>query len=220
MPSHGNAKGVSIRMKRLSVFFLLVAFLSATAAVAQTPAAQKLAAPDGSAKVAVVSFQGAIAQTNEFQRDLADLQKKYDPKRTQLKTLSDEIDKLSKQIQDQGEKLSDAERVSRTRTIDEKKKQLDRESQDAQSNFQSDMQQIINTVAGKVGELMSDFAKKNGYTLVLDAGNEQSSSVLYAMPSTDITKAVIDAYNTKSGIPAPAAQATPDAPKPQTTPAH
>jgi outer membrane protein len=42
--------------------------------------------------------------------------------------------------------------------------------------------------------------------------------VLYAIPSTDITKAVLDAYNEKSGVPAPspAAQATPDAPKPST----
>ena len=56
----------------------------------------------GPAKVAVIAFQAAVSQTNEFQRDFADLQKKYDPKRQQLKTLSDEIDTLTKQLQDQG----------------------------------------------------------------------------------------------------------------------
>jgi len=190
---------------------------------APKPAAQAPAAP-ATAKVAVIAFQAAVTQTNEFQRDYADLQKKYEPKRTQLRGLNDEIDKLTKQLQEQGAQLSEAERAARARTIDDKKKQLDRESQDAQSDWQGDMQQTINGVAAKVGALMTDFAKSRGYTLVLDAGDQQNATVLYAVPSTDITKAVIDAYNVKSGIPAPVAQGASapavDAPQPQPAQAH
>src|SRR5208337_468184 len=143
-------------------------------------------------------------------------QKKFDPKRTALKNLSDEIDKLTKDLQDDGAKLSDTERAARARTIDDKKKQLDRESQDAQADFQSDMQQLINSVAGKVGALMTDYAKSHGYTLVLDASDQQNATVLYAVDSTNITKAVIEAYNAKSGIPAPPQGAGGvDAPQPQ-----
>ncbi len=194
-------------------------------AAGQTPAGTRPAAeqkPSASAtvptaKVAVIAFQAAVAQTNEFQRDVADLQKKYDPTRTQLKSLSDQIDALTKQLQTNSATLTDAERASRARTIDEKKKQLDRDSQDAQSDFQADMQQTINGVAQKVGVLMTDYAQKHGYTLVLDAGEQQTQTVLYAVPAMDITKAVIEAYNQKSGIPAPAQQAggEPDAPQPQ-----
>jgi outer membrane protein len=219
-------------MKHLSLFALVLAPGLAAMAAAQAPAASaapKPAAPAAAAaptttKVAVIAFQAAVAQTNEFQRDLADLQKKYDPKRAQLKTLNDEIETLSKQLQDQGAQLNDADRATKARTIDEKKKQLDRDSQDAQSDFQSDMQQYINTVAQKVGMLMTDYAQKHGYTLVLDASDEQNATVLYAVESTNITKAVIDAYNAKSGIPAPpqgAGASSPggvDAPQPQ--PAH
>ena len=82
----------------------------------------------------------AVAQTNEGQRNFADLQKKYEPKRQQLKTLSDEVDNLTKQLQAQGDKLSDAERATRTKTIDDKKKQLDRDAEDAQNDFQQEMQ--------------------------------------------------------------------------------
>ena len=65
------------------------------------PAAQKPAAsaPAGPSKVAVIMFQAAVSQTNEFQRDFADLQKKYDPRRVALKTLSDQVDALTKQLQ-------------------------------------------------------------------------------------------------------------------------
>ncbi|MGO8757971.1 MAG: OmpH family outer membrane protein [Terracidiphilus sp.] len=205
-------------MKRLPLFALLFAVASLIPVAGQTPAAPASPAV-GPAKVAVIAFQAAVTQTNEFQRNFADLQKKYDPKRQQLRDLAAEIDAMTKQLQDQGAQLSDAERVTKARTLDEKKKQLDRESQDAQSDYQAEVQQLINGMAAKVGALMTDYADKHGYTLVLDAGNEQSQTVLYAVPSTDITKAIIDAYNQKSGIPAPApqgaGQAPVDAPQPQ-----
>jgi len=219
-------------MKRLPLFVLLIALASAVAAAGQTtaaPAAQKPATPAaaaGPAKVAVIAFQAAVSQTNEFQRDFADLQKKYDPKRQQLKTLSDEVDTLTKELQDQSKPLNDADRVSKTRALDDKKKQLDRDTQDAQGDFQNDLQALFGNMATKVGAVMTDYAEKHGYTLVLDAGSEQNATVLYAVPSTDITRAVIEAYNQKSGVPAPPAQgaqggaAGVDAPQPQPAATH
>ena len=103
---------------------------------------------------------------------------------------------------------------------------MDRDTQDAQTDFQSDMQQVLGAVAQKVGALMTDYATKHGYTLVLDAGDQQSATVLYAVPSTDITQVIIDAYNEKSGIPAPPAQGDAggqpavDAPQPQPAATH
>jgi outer membrane protein len=217
-------------MKRVHLAILSLTLGSALAVQAQAPAAQHSAAPAtheaatheaaGPAKVAVIEFQAAVAQTNEFQRDFADLQKKYEPKRQDLKSLNDQIDTLTKQLQAQGSTLSDADRESRARAIDEKKKQLDRDTQDAQSDFQSDMQELVNRIAAKVGAAMTDYAQKQGFTLVLDASEQQQApTVLYATPSIDITKAVIDAYNEKSGVPAPPAPAaaTPDAPSPSSS---
>jgi len=215
-------------MKRLPLFVLFLVLASATAVFSQAPAAPKPAAPKPAApsaataapaKVAVIAFQAAIGQTNEFQRAIADLQKKYDPRRAQIKTLQDEIDALTKQLQTPGTQMTDAERASRARSLEDKKKQLDRDTQDAQSDFQSDMQGIVSDLAQKVGVVMTDYAQKHGYTLVLDAGDQQSPTVLYAVDSTDITKEIIDAYNLKSGVPAPPPQATGqpavDAPQPQ-----
>ena len=71
-------------MKRLPLFTLLFALASVISAAAQAPAPANVPT-----KVAVIAFQAAVSQTNEFQRDFADLQKKYDPRRQQLKTLRD-----------------------------------------------------------------------------------------------------------------------------------
>lgn len=184
---------------------------------APTPASETAAAPAGPARIAVVAFQVAVAQTNEGQRNFADLQKKYDPKRQQLKALSDEIDNLTKQLQTQGDKLSDTEKASRAKIIDDKKKQLQRDAEDDQNDFQQEMQEMYNTLASKVYDVLSSYAQQHGYTLVLDIAQQQSP-VLYATDSTNITKAVIEAYNVKSGVPAPPAQPAAAAPAPSKAP--
>lgn len=189
---------------------------------AVSAAAPATAAPAGPAKIAVIVFQQAVAQTNDFQRRFADLQKKYDPKRQQIQSLNTEIASLQKELQSQGATLSDTDRASKTKQLDDKQKELKRTGEDAQNDFQQDMQQTFSTVAGKVAETLDSYAKEHGYTLVLDGGNQQVPVVLYANQSTDITKAVIEAYNTKSGIPAPehpASAATPSAPTPS-APVH
>ncbi len=199
-------------MKRSLALAVIMASGFVLTATAQTPAAPAApaaastaaAAPAGPPKIAVVAFQVAVGQTNEFQRDFADLQKKYDPKRQQLKVLSDEVDSLTKQLQAQGDKLSDAERASRAKTIDDKKKQLQRDGEDAQNDFQQEMQEMYSGLASKVYDVLSAYAQQHGYTLVLDVAQQQTP-VLYAVDSTNITKPIIDAYNQKSGVPAPPA---------------
>jgi outer membrane protein len=192
-------------MKRSLAIAVTLASGMVLSAAAQTPAAP--AASAGSAKIAVVAFQVAVAQTNEGQRDFADLQKKYEPKSQSIKSLNQEIEGLEKQLTAQGDKLSDTEKTARNKTIEDKKKQLTRETEDAQSDFQTEMQQVYNAVASKVYDVLSSYAQQQGYTLVLDVA-QTSNPVLYAAESTNITKAVIDAYNQKSGIPAPATSTT------------
>ena len=208
-------------MKRSFVVALALASAMALNAAAQVPAAPSAspstpAAPAGPAKIAVIAFQVAVAQTNEGQRNFADLEKKYEPKRAQLKSLNDEIDNLKKQLQTDGDKLSNTERATRTKAIDDKEKQLQRDAEDAQSNFQQDMQELYNGLASKVYDTLASYAKEHDYTLVLDIAQQQTP-VLYASESTNITKAVIDAYNAKSGVPAPPAEpaGTPSAPTPK-----
>lgn len=200
-------------MKRVAAMTAIVTLGITLSAAAQTaPAA---AASSTAPKVAVIAFQAAVTATNEFQRDYADLNKKFEPQRTQLKTLSDEVDALTKQLQAQGATLSDADRAAKARQIDEKKKQAQRIAEDAQNDYQQEMQDTFGKVAQKVDEVLLAYSKEQGFTLVLDATEQQQQAplVMYAAPTSDITKAVVDAYNVKSGVPAPPPEA-PSAPKP------
>ena len=181
-------------------------------AAAQPPAAAAAAVPTtpaGPAKIAVIGFQEAVAQTNDFQRRLPICKKKYDPKRQELKTLNDQIASLQKELQAQSATMTDADRASKAKLLDDKQKEMKRSGEDAQTDYQQDMQQTFAAVAGKFAENLDAYAKEHGYSIVLDGGNQQLPVVIYANPAVDISKAVVEAYNVKSGIPAPERTAAP-----------
>ncbi len=172
-------------------------------------------ATDASPSIAVIEFQNAVTATNEFQREFAVVQKKFEPKRAELKSLNDEVDRLGKQLQAEDGKLSDAERAERARNLESKQKQAQRLAEDAQNDYQQAMQEVLSKVAEKVGDVLTSYAKDHGLTMVIDrtGTDQQGPIVLYAHPSMDITKQIVDAYNTKSGVAAPQA-AVPSAPTP------
>jgi outer membrane protein len=219
-PIAGNPTGIPkehyTRMKRSLALIVTLASGFVLSAAAQTTPAPAPAAPAGPAKVAVIAFQATVYQTNEGQRNFGDLQKKYAPREAQLKALNDEIDTLVKQLQAQGDKLSDAERASRSKIIDDKKKQLDRSAEDLKNDGTQEMADSFQALASKVYDVLASYAQQQGYTLVLDISqSQQAPLVLYASPATDISKAVLEAYNLKSGVPAPPPSApTPAAAKP------
>jgi len=195
-------------MHMKSSLALIVTLASGLAlnAAAQTLPAPAVAAPVGPAKIGIIAFQTAVAKTNEGQRNLGDLQKKFEPKRQHLQSMNAEVEELTKQLAAQGDKLSDEQRASRTRTLEEKKKQLQRDAEEAENDYKTESQEVFNGLASKVYEVLLSYAQQQGYSVVLDVSQE-ANPVLFASQSSNITKAIIDAYNAKSGVPAPPAQA-------------
>jgi outer membrane protein len=191
-------------MSRSLVLATLLASGFVLSAAAQTPTAAA-APPAGSTRIAIFGFQAAVAQTNEGQRNFADLQKKYQPRENELKARNDEIESLTKQLQAQGATLSEAARAAQARTIDEKKKKLDRDAEDLRAEGAHEADGMYNTLASKVYDVMASYAQEQGFSIVLDV-SQQQNPILFAVPSTDITKPVVEAYNVKSGVPAPPPQ--------------
>lgn len=210
------------QMKRSLTLVCMLASTLGASAFAQTTAeppaapgapAAAASAPAGPTKIAIIQFEGVVAQTNEGQRAFAQLNTKFQPKQTQIKQQSDEVDSLKKDLQTAGDKLSETERASRLRTIDEKEKSLQRNVEDARNDFSGEMNETFQGIAQKVAQVMTAYAQQNGYTVVLDAGQQQSP-ILWAAESTNISEAVVQAYNQKSGVPAPpAGTGAPAAPK-------
>jgi len=171
------------------------------------------------AKVAIIAFEQAVVATNEGQRAMAEVQKKYEPQKTKIDSEAAEVDSLKKKVQGLPSTTSDDERAKQLRTIDEKEKALNRDAEDAQNSYQGDLQEAYGKVAQKVGAAAVKYAQDNGFTLMLNVGGNQQvpNPVLWFNQTTDITAAVVTAYNASSGVAAP----PPSAPAPaarRTTP--
>jgi outer membrane protein len=186
-----------INTRVLSLALVLVWGISA--ARAQAPAA---GSPAGT-KVGIVSVQEAIANTNEGKKELEALNQKFASRQAALQTQSDELENMKKQLQAQGDKLSDEERNTRIRTVTEKQKSLQRSAEDYQNEVQQAEQEILNRLGKKMLDVLEKYARDNGYAVVMDVSNPQTP-VMYANPGTNITNQLVEAYNAESPVAAPA----------------
>jgi Skp family chaperone for outer membrane proteins len=176
-------------------------------------------------KVAAINVEEAIFLCNEGQRDMGALQKKFEPKTNELKTKSEALEALRKQASATG--ITADKKTDLQRQIDLKQKEFDRERQDAQEDYQGQQTEIGQRIFKKMGPVIMKYAHENGLGMIIDTSTPwPNGPVLWANPaSMDITKAVVDAYNTESGVPAPppsangAEKSIPGARKPAAKPA-
>ncbi|HEX4577740.1 MAG TPA: OmpH family outer membrane protein, partial [Edaphobacter sp.] len=108
-----------------------------------------------------------------------------------------------------------ADRAAKMKEIDAKEKRLNHDAEDAQTAYNTDLQEVYGKIAAKVSVALKKYVSDNGFTLLLDVSSQQSN-VMWANQSTDVTQAVVTAYNTSSGVAAP----TPSAPAPAAARPH
>lgn len=174
-------------------------------------------------KVGVISVQGAIMGTKDGQKASQQLEAKFSPRQKDFQARSTEISQLEDQLNKGGNLMSEDKRNQMVRDIDEKKRRLQRDGQDAQEELNAEQNKLLQEVGQRMMAVIEKYAKDNGYTLILDEGNPQNTPILYASSAIDITQDIIALYDKTSanggpavGTPAPTAApapATPGAPK-------
>ena len=162
-------------------------------------------------KFAVINIQGAIISTKDGQKAASELQAKTAPKKRELEQKQNDINVLQDQLNKGSNTLSDARKNELYKTIEDKKKNLQRDVEDAQSDLEAEQQKILQQLGQKIMAVVEKYARDNGITMVVDVSNPQSP-VLYASPSVDITKEIIELYDkntagASSSAPVPATKA-------------
>src|SRR5580700_4306831 len=181
---------------------------AAPAGAASAPATTAITTPTPSVtgtKLGTINIQEAVIGSNEGQRDFGALSKKLEPKQSELKAQNDELEALQKQLQTQQDKLNEDARATLVKQIETKKKSFDRSVQDAQEDAQNQQKEIFQRILQKMAPVIVKHAQENGFAMIVDTSNPwPQSPILWYGEQGDITKAVVDAYNTQSGIAAPA----------------
>jgi len=171
-------------------------------------------------KVAAINIQAAIIGTKDGQKAAAELNSKMQPKKRELEQRQNDINAMQDQLNKGQNTMSEAAKTDLYKNIEAKKKTLQREVEDAQADLEADQNKLMQQLGQKIVAVIERYAKDNGYSMVVDVGNP-NTPVIYASPSVEITKEVIELYDKASATaPAPttsapkAPAATPAAPKP------
>ena len=193
---------------------------AAPSAAASSPASTPAVTTSTGTKVGTINLEQAIFASNEGQKEFEALSKKLEPKQNELKAQNDEVEGLKKQLNTQGEKLNDESRGTLVKQIETKQKSLDRQVQDAREDAQNQQNEIAQKILQKMAPIVVKYANDNGFGVIIDTSNPwPNGPVLWAGPSVDITKPIVDAYNIQSGVPAPARPAASRPALPGTKPA-
>jgi len=177
-------------------------------------------------KIGLVNIQEAILSTAEGKKNMADLQKKYEPRRQEVQKLNQDIQAINDQLQKQAATLSDDEQRRLNRDLEDKQKILKRTTEDAQADFGTDRDEMFRRIGQKLVKQIDDYARQNGFSLII--GSDQVP-IYYAAKEVDLTEQIVRLYDAAnpvdtvtSGVPpspattrtAPSAAKPVDKPKP------
>src|SRR2546421_84151 len=193
-----------IRAIAAGAFF---AVISAVSVVAQPkPTTTPAPATTGSATGNVPDTKLALVDTDQFLDEKAGIvrlvtaakkvENEFLPRRTDLQSLQTQIDKLTADLQKAAPVQDQKVSAQQQDTIDAKKRELTRKTEDAQSQYQKRLQEMLGPVYDDIGKALDAYAKAHGITLILDVTKIQG--IVSAAESLDITKAFITEFNSKN----------------------
>ncbi len=198
-------------MKIRLVVPALAALLMVPAVWGQSPAPEK---------IGVLNIQLAITSTGEGKQAAAELQTQFAPRYSELQSLQKQIQDLQARAQTTANTASDEEKARLQSENDRLTRAFQRKNQDMQDDTQAAQRDVVDRIGRKMIDVLDKYSKTNGYSVVLDSAS-QSSSVLFASNTIDLTQDIIRLYDqtypVKAAATAPAKPAAPKpaAPKPQ-----
>jgi outer membrane protein len=139
-------------------------------------------------KVAIINAQKAVADTQEMKKTQAALEAKYRPRTQEIQNLQNQVQSIQQQLNTPNLAPDKEAQLRADGTL--KQKQLQRLSEDLQSDVNNERQDIL----GRAGRLMTDVVKKiaeaRGIDIVIDVTN-----TLYYKPALDITAEATSLYD-------------------------
>lgn len=147
-------------------------------------------------KVAVISLQRAVLESDEVQKAAVTLENKYKPRQQQIENIQRDLQSIQQQLQTGAGKLTPSAEADLTAQGQKKQRDLQRMTDDLQSDFNSERNEILGASTKKMAEVVRKLAEEKGYDVVVDTSN-----TVYFKPALDVTAEALAAYN--KAYPAP-----------------
>ena len=189
-------------MKKNSAVIPALLCCAAVVACAQgQPAPTQAAAPPRQAlpgpaatKIAIINIQSAILNTKDGQKAAADVQAKFNPRKTELDKKRADVEALQEQLRKGAATMSDDAKERLQKEVDAGTKELNRRGQDMNDDLEQEQGRLMQDLGAKMMKIVEEYAAQNAYALVLDVSNPQTD-VLWAAASTNITPDIVRLYD-------------------------
>ena len=169
-------------MRKLRTSLAAVALFGMAAAWAPVAAAQL--------NVAVVDTAQAIQQSEEAKNFAETIRQELEPESEELGGLRDEIVALEQKVTDEGDVMSEQERLRHAKDIENKRIDLDFGAKKLEKALQDRQAELLQTMAPKVRAIVNDLVEVERYDLVFERRN-----VAFVNPRHDITAKVTEKLN-------------------------
>ena len=193
-------------IRAIAAVAFFAAISAASVAAQPKPTTTPAPATTGSLTGNVPETKLALVDTDQFLDEKAGIvrlvtaakkvENEFLPRRTELQGLQTQIDKLTADLQRTASVQDQKVSAQQQETIDQKKRELTRKTEDAQSGYQKRLQDMLGPIYDDIGKALDAYAKAHGITLILDVTKIQG--IVSASESLDITKAFITEFNSKN----------------------
>lgn len=167
-------------------FYAIPAFLLGCAVLAHAQSA-------ASAKIGIIHLQIALLNTKEGKKAAEDMNAKFAPKKAEFEKRQNEIEGKEDRLRKGSATMSDEAAGQLRRDIDTSKKNLQRDTEDAQADWDQEENKVFNELATKMYAILEKYAKENAFSVIFDVSQQQT--VLWASDSINITNDIVGLYD-------------------------
>jgi Skp family chaperone for outer membrane proteins len=161
-------------------------------------AAPSGAIPDG--KVAVINTQVFPDRIGELRQKYEGVQNQFKDRSARLQAADAELKKMASDLENN---VLSAQKQQEIRVqFEEKKKQLQRDSEDLNVDYSKAIEAAISPVRAKLTQFMENYTKQRNIIMIIElSGAAQTGIIAYFNPAADITEDVIAEYNKANPVP-------------------
>ena len=145
-------------------------------------------------KIAVVDIDQALNSTEEGKAAREELSRKQREAQSKVQPMLDRYKALEEEIKAKKFVLSDEALFQKQLDLAEMRNEIQSRMKEIEGQLQVDQKRLEGPLITKLGEIIEDVGKDQGFELILRRG---APGVLYTREALDITDIVIERYNKK-----------------------
>jgi outer membrane protein len=153
------------------------------------------AAQDEPLKVGIVDIDHAINSTAEGKAAREELARKQREAEAAIAPMIDRMKEMQEDFQTKRFVISDEARFQKQLDLAEVQNEIESKVAELKGQLQVDEQRLKGPLLAKLGGIIEELGKDNGFTMILRRG---APGLLYSREALDITDLVIEKYNQKS----------------------